>query len=708
MGGKKHDFGARMRRRGILLFAAVSGLSLVSALPGGPHAARSEEANPASIDPTGASEGSLVDGRSMLLLTNPAMALRAALDLAEENDTPAALELLAVTARQHPVIADYADLLRARLLFDQGLHAEAAAGCLEALEAHSKSPLRPEFYAILGDARSIIGDEVGARAAWKAALDESNPEERRAALRLKLASSYERDGHLSEATDVYRTIWMRHATLDEAVTATNRLAVLEARKGAQRRSASDWRRRGDQLFRKRRNELALEAFDESIAMGLSKRELPRAQKQRAHTLFRMRAYPEAVKAFAQLPQTDDVPIWHARSLARSGEVPQAIREFEALAKKSKGAIGVRATYLAALLLEGRGEQERAKRYFEQVSQSRGANGLGNAATWRLGWSAFREARHREAVRYFEQLMDRQGDPIGRLRTRYWRARSLEQLGDEAIGHEFAAMARDYPLSYYGWRSRARAVDDGTPRTPVDLARGRNRLRSEELERVQILLGAGLEEQAVAELRGISRRARGLDDRLVLAELFSEAGEYHRAQRLVVDAYVEPLARGPLPDFAELWWHAWPTAYASLVRDWTRAPGSVEPALVFAIMREESGYRSQIVSPSGARGLLQIMVPTGTELAARMGHGDFSADDLFDPSTNIKLGAHYLGELDQRFEGRLSASIASYNAGPQAVARWLGPEAPSEDDVWVESIPYDQTRGYVKRVMRSIHAYKVLY
>ena len=92
----------------------------------------------------------------------------------------------------------------------------------------------------------------------------------------------------------------------------------------------------------------------------------------------------------------------------------------------------------------------------------------------------------------------------------------------------------------------------------------------------------------------------------------------------------------------------------------------------------------------------------------MGHAGFSADDLFDPSTNIKLGSHYLGELSRRFDGHLSASIASYNAGPEAVARWLGPDAPREDDIWVESIPYDQTRGYVKRVMRSLHAYKVLY
>ncbi|MBW2273512.1 MAG: transglycosylase SLT domain-containing protein [Deltaproteobacteria bacterium] len=683
-------------------------MSLASALPGDPRAARPDEESPASIAAVGAESPDPVDGRSMLLLTDPALALRSARELAEQGEGPTALDLLAATARQHPLVADYADLLRARLIFEQDENAQAADASLAALEAHPKSPLRPEFYSILGSARAEIGDEIGARAAWKAALDETSREERRAALRLELAQSFERDAYLAEAVDVYRTLWMRHGTLEEAEIATARLSVLEAKKGALRRKASDWRRRGDHLFRKRRNELALAAYDEALAMGLPKRDVSRAQKQRAHTLFRMRDYSKAVEAFSALPQKDDVPIWRARSMARSGQVPEAIREFEALAKRSKGSIGVRATYLAALLLEGRDEKEKARRYFDKVSQSRDYDGLRNAATWRLGWSAYRGARHREAVRYFEHLIDGQEDPIGRLRTRYWRARSLEQLGDEAIGHEFAAMAREYPLSYYGWRARTRALDDGTQAPPIDVARGRDRLAPRELERVQILIGAGLEEQAVNEMRAISSRAGSLRDRLALAELFSEAGEYHRAQRLVVDAYTEPLARGPLPSLEELWWHAWPTAYGTLVRDWTRAPGSVEPALVFAIMREESGYRAEVVSPSGARGLLQIMIPTGTQLAARMGHAGFSADDLFDPSTNIKLGSHYLGELKQRFDGRLSASIASYNAGPEAVASWLGPGAPTEDDEWVESIPYDQTRGYVRRVMRSLHAYKVLY
>jgi len=169
-----------------------------------------------------------------------------------------------------------------------------------------------------------------------------------------------------------------------------------------------------------------------------------------------------------------------------------------------------------------------------------------------------------------------------------------------------------------------------------------------------------------------------------------------------------LAGAPTPTREELWWHAWPAAYLQQVEEETSRPGSVDAALVYSIMREESGFRPEVVSPVGARGLLQIMEPTGERLARAVGHPDFEADDLFDPDLNIRLGAHYLAELSRRFDGRLSAVIASYNAGPEAVAGWLEARPELEDDEWVEAIPYDQTRSYVRRVLRSLEAYRLLY
>jgi soluble lytic murein transglycosylase len=176
---------------------------------------------------------------------------------------------------------------------------------------------------------------------------------------------------------------------------------------------------------------------------------------------------------------------------------------------------------------------------------------------------------------------------------------------------------------------------------------------------------------------------------------------------MVEGYNARLARLPAPEDLEVWWHAWPTPFIDVFREVAESGIRVEPGLVYAVMREESGYRPEVVSISGARGLLQIMPETGKQLALRESLEAFSPDDLFIPSVNIRLGSAYLEQLLTRFDGRKSAAIASYNAGPSAVERWLAAD-PLEDDEWVEAIPYDQTREYVKRVLRSLHVYRALY
>jgi peptidoglycan lytic transglycosylase len=242
--------------------------------------------------------------------------------------------------------------------------------------------------------------------------------------------------------------------------------------------------------------------------------------------------------------------------------------------------------------------------------------------------------------------------------------------------------------------------------PPALALGHRSLVPEQLARPRILIEAGLANEAREELAALFGRARGLEDRLALAELFSEAGDFSSAQRLVVNAYAEELARGPAPEDVELWWHAWPAPYESELQD-AMGEGRPPRELVYSIMREESGYRPDVISVSGARGLLQLMPETATRVAHTVQLASFEPNDLFRPAVNIELGSAYLGQLLERFGGNEAAAIGSYNAGPEAVARWQ-PDGGAPEDVWIEQIPYDQTRGYVKRVLRSLHVYRVLY
>ncbi len=669
----------------------------------------SESAGPLVSELLGPAADRVLRARSQGYLADPGRTLAAAVEALRNGDRAHAVWLFEEVIRRHPIVDDHAALLQARVLQQDGELEAAEATLRRALSRDARSGVRADLYTLFGEVLAQRHEEEGAFAAWRAALNETRDAERRASILLSIATTEERTGRDEEAATTYKLIWYAHPTTDEARIASHRLEVLEEFLGRSQRDGIDWRRRGDRLFRSRRNQEALDAYDRALESGLSRAERRRAERQRAHALFRERRYPEAVEAFGKLPQQEDVPIWLARSRARAGDVPQAIREFERIAEKKRGTMSARGRFLAALLLDGRGYTERARQHYLAVAESRMSGGMGDAASWRLGWAAYREGRYEQATAHFDHLIIRkQGDGIGQLRPRYWRARALERRGDERAGSEFAAVAREYPVSYYGWRARERAApSDELPPLNGVVGEGRAVLGPRDLARPRILLQAGLVEQAREDLRRLVRRARGLSERLELAQLCTEVADYYSAQRVVVDPYSETLARGPRAGLEELWWYAWPSAYSQMVDEVTRGSDGVEPELVYSIMREESGYRAKVVSPVGARGLLQIMAATGERLARSKGLASFAPDDLFEPRTNIGLGSHYLGELARQFEGRLSASIASYNAGPAAVEEWKLASA-DRDDEWVEAIPYDQTRSYVKRVLRSLHAYRVLY
>jgi soluble lytic murein transglycosylase len=131
---------------------------------------------------------------------------------------------------------------------------------------------------------------------------------------------------------------------------------------------------------------------------------------------------------------------------------------------------------------------------------------------------------------------------------------------------------------------------------------------------------------------------------------------------------------------------------------------VDPYLVAAIIREESQYDWRAVSRVGAIGLMQVMPGTANNVAQRLGIPAVGRDDLFDQETNIRIGVHYVEQLLEQFSGNVAYTIASYNAGPIAVGSWIALHRGRSQDEFVELIPYQETRQYVKRVLRSYREY----
>jgi len=146
----------------------------------------------------------------------------------------------------------------------------------------------------------------------------------------------------------------------------------------------------------------------------------------------------------------------------------------------------------------------------------------------------------------------------------------------------------------------------------------------------------------------------------------------------------------------------PTAFADEVAT-TAEESGLSTSLIWSIIRQESAFNAYAVSRTGAKGLMQLMPATASELANSTDLGD-KTFNLFDPATNIRLGGLYLSQMVERFNHNRAIAAAAYNAGPRRVSEWLQQHPFNEPDIWIETIPYFETRRYVQQVMAFMVVY----
>lgn len=272
-----------------------------------------------------------------------------------------------------------------------------------------------------------------------------------------------------------------------------------------------------------------------------------------------------------------------------------------------------------------------------------------------------------------------------VRWRYWRARSSQLLGREAQDL-YEGLISDN--SYYGLLAAHRLQRGYAPRMREfvdDRVMQRQLMQRIGFVRAQELFLVG-DRERWANLEW-SRATRELDDfqALQAARLASDWGWTVQAVGL--------LAKQSAYDYLEL---SYPNAFLPQIAAAARDAG-MPPNWIYGLMRQESLFNPRATSPSNAYGLMQLLLPTAREVAKRRGSMRPDVDTLFSPDTNIALGTTYLREMRDRFGGQFAPATAAYNAGPNAVQRWL-PLEPVEGDIWIENIPYNETRGYVQKVM----------
>lgn len=234
-----------------------------------------------------------------------------------------------------------------------------------------------------------------------------------------------------------------------------------------------------------------------------------------------------------------------------------------------------------------------------------------------------------------------------------------------------------------------------------------------LLRAEILVKAGVKRFAGPLVkimaRDIRKRLRVSSSNLPyfvwLLDLQNSVGEHHQAISMTSElTKTFPTLRYAHPEIINI---DYPQPFGDLFEAAADQVG-IDKSLVYAIARQETAFRPSVRSPAGAIGLMQLVEHTGTRMAELIGLELQNIEEtLIDPRYNLRAGATYLSILSKRYKGNLPATIAAYNAGEYAVDAWIERRKAKDEMLWIELIPFGETKNYVKNVWRNMEIYRAL-
>jgi soluble lytic murein transglycosylase-like protein len=329
--------------------------------------------------------------------------------------------------------------------------------------------------------------------------------------------------------------------------------------------------------------------------------------------------------------------------------------------------------------------------------------------WDKAWAAYVRGDLNGAKERFRFIADTYRNVNVRRQSDYWYARTVERLGSK---EEAAAIYTKLAAAPYDDLYSLHAQSRGAKKTPPPAGVKRPDWSAVAEKEMPPELRLAYELTALSQLRDARlevQKNETVDNKryanALLADLYANSGSALLMYRTIRIAFPQlaTVEQDQVPEyFVRLYY---PMKYHDKIREESQEAG-VDPQLVMALILQESYYNPRAKSRVGATGLMQIMPPTGKELAQRMGI-PFGVNRLEDPNVNITLGTRHLRMLIDLFGGQTHFAVASYNAGQGNVAKWRRAAPRKPPDEFLESIPFPETRNYVKRVAMLKSSYERL-
>jgi soluble lytic murein transglycosylase len=320
-----------------------------------------------------------------------------------------------------------------------------------------------------------------------------------------------------------------------------------------------------------------------------------------------------------------------------------------------------------------------------------------------GWIALRSLKDTNAaLGHFNKLAEIAPSRTEKARAAYWIGRTFSAMGDKGNAHAAFEDASQYSTIYYGQLAREQI---GLGKVPEEIDSGQpSAAAAAKIDRDEVIRAFNLVAKANGNaslnmfLWSIANRFNSVDDMNAAASITRDIGGTTMALRLAK-------AAGQRNIDINHW--AYPT---KALPNWPQMGKSVERALVYGLSRQESEFDPKAGSKVGAQGLMQIMPGTAKIIAKQYRLPYTAAKLMGDPVYNVKLGAAHLADLVEEFNGSYVLTLVAYNAGPRRSREWVAeygdPRGGQVDAVdWVESIPFQETRQYVQKVLQNTHIYR---
>jgi soluble lytic murein transglycosylase len=451
---------------------------------------------------------------------------------------------------------------------------------------------------------------------------------------------------------------------------------------------------------------ALDGFARALKAG---RGTPNDRYTYASALANADRHREAAAQFAMVPASSSLAgraaYERARALLRDGQGAGAKAGLETIVTRyaTDTLAASSALYLLGDLAADDGRDADARTFFRQVATRYPAAPLGPSARFRAAILAFVKEDFRTTALELDTLALHRPSSSETLAALYWSGRAWDRVGDSAAARaRWSEVITREPGSYYAMLAARRLEREPWAPSAVHDTIAPDSLLVAALQRADLLLHVGMDTEAQLEYDWVvSQAERSVDATLAAAHAFRQRDLAPRAIRLGNKALSSGAARDE-----RLYEVLYPFAFkGALTREAERH--RLDPALVAALIRQESSFEPRATSRAGARGLMQIMPAVGRQLAAGEDYHMWDAELLYQPDVSLELGTTHLAGLLSGY-AHVSHALAAYNAGSSRAKRWLEKAGTDDPEVFVERIPFRETRDYVRIILRNRELYRSMY